>query len=87
MAESFNRWERDTLIQLVEQVKGLREEMNTHDESDRQMFQSLRNILDEKYVTKADFGPTKAIAYGIVSVFMLAVLTAIAALVVMGGKK
>ena len=94
MADHHEEWKPDTLTRLIEQVNGLRRDTDRHERADEEMFQkihlgieSLRALLETKYVTKEELTPTKAIAYGIVSVFMLAVLTAIAALVVIGGGR
>lgn len=85
-------WKPDILTQLFEQVKGARREIGEHAVRVEQMdarletaIKELKTSVEEKYVTQEEFKPIKLIAYGIVSVFMLAVLTAIAALVVVGG--
>ncbi len=87
-----DRWERDTLIQLSEQVKGLRYDVNRHAESDDEMyrkidanFQTLRSSIDSKFVTKVEFNPTRLIAYGVVGIILTVVITALIRIVV-GGK-
>lgn len=91
MAERDHDWTPDILTQLVEQMRALRQEVSHHAESDETMYARIDNklkkieeMVDNKYVTKQEFNPIKAICYGIVTIFMGAVLTAIAALVVIG---
>lgn len=82
-------WEPDILTQVVEQLKSLRREVQEHAKSDEDMYrhidaslQEVRQMIDKKYVTQNEFKPIKLIVYGIVSICMGAVLTAIVALVV-----
>lgn len=46
------------------------------------LVENLRNEVRETYVTKGEFGPVKAIAYGIVGTASMAILTALVARVV-----
>ncbi|CAK0748904.1 hypothetical protein CCP3SC15_150006 [Gammaproteobacteria bacterium] len=44
----------------------------------------IETILEEKYVTKADFVPVQRIVYGMVGVILIGVLTAVITLVLKG---
>jgi len=62
-------WKPDVLSQLIIKVESQQRQINE---------------LREKCVTKEDIAPIKAIAYGIVAVFMTAVLMTIAAMAMKG---
>lgn len=93
---SPDRWERDLLIQLGEQFKGLRHDTNRHAEVDEEEFrkidanfQTLRTAmetrearLEAKFVTKTEFSPTRMIAYGLVALIVMSVVTALISIVV-----
>lgn len=90
------RWERDQLIQLIEQVKGLRHDINHHARLDEDTYrkidvniEALRTSLDtrfrdSKYVTRAEFNPTRMISYGLVALIVTSVVTALISIVVSG---
>lgn len=46
----------------------------------------VETTVETKFVTKSDFNPVKLVVYGMVGVILIAVLTAIVALVVVGGR-
>lgn len=47
---------------------------------------SIEKVIEERIVTKAEFGPVKSIAYGLVSAVLLSVLGALVALVINKGN-
>jgi hypothetical protein len=89
--DSPDRWERDTIIRLGARFEGLQGEVRRHSEEDEDAFRrietsikELRTEMGSKYVTKADFSPTRLIAYGLVGVIVMSVVTALVSLVVIG---
>ncbi len=65
------RWEADPLSQLLVRVESQQHQINE---------------LRDSCVTKQEFNPVKLIAYGLVALIVMTVVTAIVGLVLTGGR-
>ncbi|TXI09297.1 MAG: hypothetical protein E6Q76_06060 [Rhizobium sp.] len=71
---------------LVEKLANAERRLDTHEEHTRTQFAQVRTELENK-VSKVEFNPVQLIAFGMVAVVVLAVLTAIVGLVVKSDPK
>jgi outer membrane murein-binding lipoprotein Lpp len=63
---------RNDMEKMAKSIGGIKEDVN-----------DLKEMMDSRYVTRTEFEPIRNIIYGMVGVVLLAVVTALVALVVM----
>lgn len=74
--------DRDDFYQLITRVDERTAAIKEKVESLKQKIESLESELSSTYVTQDQFTPVKSVVYGIVSIILTSVMTAIVYLVV-----